>query len=163
MQCVRMRHMASVYLKNGDKYLLLYRIGSRVIDSSWIGTAGGHFEINELGDPEACVLRELHEETGLTADDIQNLALRYVTQRLKNGEIRQNHYFFADLKRPELEIESNEGTLKWFSEAELPSLSMPHSAKAVILHYLSEGKHTRSLYAGASTESGCAFTELTEF
>lgn len=160
---VRFRHMTSVYLKSGDRYLLLYRVGSRVVDALYIGTAGGHFEPSELGDPEACVLRELYEETGLTRDDIENLSLRYVTQRLKNGEIRQNHYFFADLKQSGREISSNEGTLKWFSEAELPGLPMPHSAKAIILHYISCGKHTRSMYIGVSVESGCAFTELNEF
>ena len=160
---MRFRHMTSVYLKNGDRYLLLYRVGSRVIDDSYIGTAGGHFEANELGDPEACVLRELFEETGLTKNDIENLSLRYVTQRLKNGEIRQNHYFFADLKRPERAVSSNEGTLRWFEASDLPSLPMPHSAKAALLHYISIGKHTRSVYVGASAADGCAFTELAEF
>ena len=160
---MRFRHMTSVYLKNGDNYLLLYRTGSRVVEPSYIGTAGGHFETCELGDPEACVLRELYEETGLTGDDIENLSLRYVTQRLKNGEIRQNHYFFADLKRPERAVSSNEGTLRWFEESSLASLPMPHSARAALNHYISIGKHTRSVYVGASVEDGCAFTELTEF
>ena len=85
---MQFRHMTSVYLRRDGRLLLLYRTGSRVVNNQWIGTAGGHFEPSELNDPTACVLRELREETGLTAGDIEHLALRYVTLRRKNGEIR---------------------------------------------------------------------------
>ena len=96
----RLRCMTGIYLTYQGEYYLLYRQGSSVISDSYTGTAGGHFEPSELNDARACVLRELREETGLTEDDIQGLKLRYVTQRLKNGEIRQNYYFFAELKYP---------------------------------------------------------------
>ncbi len=42
--------MTAVYLTAGERILLLYRTGSRVIGDSWTGTAGGHFEPEELND-----------------------------------------------------------------------------------------------------------------
>ena len=85
MQDIKLRNMTSLYLTNGEKILFLYRIGSKVIADSYTGAAGVHFEKEELNDPKACVLRELYEETGLTENDIENLTLRYITLRMKNG------------------------------------------------------------------------------
>ena len=62
----KLRPMTALYLVDGDRILLLYRIGSRIADHSYIGCAGGHFEAEEYNDARACVLRELYEETGLT-------------------------------------------------------------------------------------------------
>lgn len=157
--------MTALYLRQGDKLLLLYRIGSSVIADSYTASAGGHFEKEELNDAAACVLRELNEETGLTEQDIENLTLRYVTLRLKKGELRQNYYFFADLKDDTKVIVSNEGTLKWFDIAELSASppEMPFSAGYVVKHYIDIGQNTDSLYVGAATMSGVVFTEMREF
>ena len=81
----KLRNMTGLYLRQGDRLLLLYRIGSSVVADSYIPAAGGHFEKAELNDARACVLRELYEETGLTERDIENLALRYIAMRMKNG------------------------------------------------------------------------------
>lgn len=159
----RLRNMASLYLSNGDKMLLLYRIGSKIIDDSYVGTAGGHFEKEELNDARSCVLRELYEETGLKEDDICGLSLRYVTLRYKNGEIRQNYYFFANINIIDNEITSNEGKLKWFNIEDVLSLDMPYTAGKVISHYLSEGKYNDILYAGIATDCVVLFSELNEF
>lgn len=93
----RLRNMASLYITSNDKMLLLYRIGSRVVAPSWCGI-GGHFEKEELNDAKAAILREVSEEIGITEEDLMNLRLRYITLRYKNQEIRQNYYFFAELK-----------------------------------------------------------------
>lgn len=159
----KLRNLSSLYLRYEDELLLLYRIGSKVISDSYIGTAGGHFEKEELNNARACVLRELEEETKLTENDIDNLSLRYVTFRLKSNEIRQNYYFFADLKRKDKNIVSNEGRLKWFKMNELADINMPYTAKYVVEHYLSVGKDTNELYVGIATSSGVIFTELKDF
>ena len=163
MQDIKLRNMTSLYIMSGEKILFLYRIGSKVIKDSYTGTAGGHFEKEELNDPKACVLRELYEETGLTEKDIENLALRYVTLRLKNGEIRQNYYFFADLKNPDAPITSNEGNLEWADFGKAMLLNMPFSSKYVVEHYIKTGKYTSALYCGAADENGVNFTELHSF
>ena len=58
----RLRNMTAVYLLRGSRVLLLYRQGGRVVNDVWTGSAGGHFERDELNDARACVLRELNEE-----------------------------------------------------------------------------------------------------
>ena len=45
----KLRNMTSIYiLDDNDRMLLLYRMGSKVISDSYTGTAGGHFEKDEL-------------------------------------------------------------------------------------------------------------------
>ena len=122
-------------------------------------------EESELNNPRACVLRELEEETGLTERDVENLQFRYITLRLKNGEVRQNYYFFGELAE-HVDVDalaSNEGKLQWFDISEVENLNMPHSAKYMILHYIKTGQYTNCLYGGNTTENGVEFTELREF
>ena len=158
----KLRNMTSVYLTGEKGILCLYRIGSRVANNKYIGSAGGHFEEAELNDAKACALRELQEEVGLTEIDVENLKLRYITLRLKNGEIRQNYYFFGRLKtqRP---LESTEGNLHWFSYEEAENLQMPASAKHMMLHYLKTGRFDDNLYAGITDDAGTRFVIMKEF
>jgi 8-oxo-dGTP diphosphatase len=159
----KLRNMASVYILDGEKILLMYRVGSRVVAPSWCGV-GGHFERDELNDAKACVLRELFEESGLTEGDISHLRLRYITLRRKNGEVRQNYYFFAE-KKPGVSVpeESDEGALKWFPKSEIEDLEMPCTAKYVLHHYLRAGCGTDAVYAGIATPDGLTMEELKEF
>lgn len=159
---MKLRNMTSVYFYNETGLLCLYRLGSRVADHMYIGSAGGHFEERELNDPKKCVLREMEEELGLTEADILGLTLRYVTLRLKNGEIRQNYYYFARLKE-EKALKSTEGILRWVPYDEVPNLEMPGSAKHMILHYLKEGRFTHNLYGGITREAGTEFAIFQEF
>ena len=144
--------------------LLLYRQGGRVVNDVWVGSAGGHFEEFELNDARACVLRELEEELGIGESEIENLRLRYITLRRTNGEIRQNYYFFADLKDDvDEKLVSNEGISKWFTYSELEALKMPYTSKFVIEHYLNTGRTTNEMYVGAADGDTLSFTKLPEF
>lgn len=154
--------MTSVYLTGEKGILCLYRIGSRVVHNRYIGSAGGHFEPEELNDPKACVLREMQEELGLTESDVEGLTLRYITHRLMGEEIRQNYYFFGRLKE-DRELCSTEGNLRWVREEEFPELPMPVSAKHMILHYLKEGRYTDHLYCGVTEETGTRFVIMQSF
>ena len=159
----KLRNMTAIYLFKEDKVLLLFKQGGRVVSNVWTGSAGGHFEENELNDARACVLRELKEELGLGENDIENFAFRYVTLRLTNGEIRQNYYFFADLaEKVRDDLVSNEGTVKWFSIGEISTLEMPFTAKYVIEHYCETGRFTDKLYTGVTNKDGVEFIELAE-
>lgn len=159
---MKLRNMTALYLVEGERLLCLYRIGSRVAEGKYVGSAGGHFEPEELNDPRACVLRELREELGLAEGDLEGLSLRYITHRLTAGEIRQNYYFFARLKenRP---LTSTEGTLRWVPFGEVPELVMPVSAKHMILHYLREGRFTGKLYGGITRREGTNFVPMEDF
>ena len=158
----KLRNMTSLYLVDDSAVLCLYRIGSRVADHRYVGSAGGHFEEKELSDARACVLREAFEELGLLESDLQDLKLRYVTYRLKNGEIRQNYYFFATQKekRP---LSSNEGELRWVPFAETHTLHMPVSAYHMLQHYVQTGRFDTRLYAGITQKNGTSFVTMEEF
>ena len=158
----KLRNMTSVYLTGEQGILCLYRIGSRVAKNKFIGSAGGHFEKDELNDARACVLRELREELGLSEEDVDDLKLRYVTLRLKDGEIRQNYFFFGKLNA-ERELTSTEGILHWIPYDGFENLSMPASAKQMILHYLKTGRYDDNLYGGVTDCGGTHFVPLTEF
>lgn len=143
--------------------LLLFRQGGRVVNNVWVGSAGGHFEEFELNDARACVLRELEEELGIGESEIENLCLRYITLRRTKGEIRQNYYFFADLKEDVNEqLVSNEGITKWFAYSELEPLKMPYTSKFVIEHYLKIGRITKEMYVGAADGKKLVFTVVPE-
>ena len=158
----KLRNMTSLYLTDDTGILCLYRIGSRVADKMYIGSAGGHFEKEELNDARACVLREAREELAIDEKDIPDMKLRYITLRLKNGEIRQNYYFFA--RRPQgLELTSTEGRLEHILYEDIPGLKMPSSAKHMILHYLRVGRFDDNLYAGITEEGGTRFVILEDF
>lgn len=159
---VKLRNMTSIYLVSDTGILCLYRIGSRVANNKYIGSAGGHFEKDELNDPKKCVLREMEEELGLRESDVEGLTLRYITHRLTGGEIRQNYYFFARLKENR-ELTSTEGNLRWVPYEEIPDLEMPVSAKHMILHYLKEGRFNDNLYGGITEENGTNFAIMREF
>lgn len=159
----RLRNMTAIYITRGDEMLMLYRVGSRVVDPSWCGI-GGHFEESELNDPYACVLRELEEETGIRRDMMEDIRFKYVTLRLKKGEIRQNYYYFANLKADvELSLESDEGKLRWVPLNQVMEKDMPLTAKFMLEHYLKTGRFDDCLYSGVTRETDMVFTKLTEF
>ena len=158
----KLRNMTSVYFTGEKGILCLYRIGSRVANHRYVGAAGGHFEKDELNDARACVLREMEEELGLSEADVEGLKMRYITYRLKDGEIRQNYYFFASLKTDRV-LKSTEGVLKWFPYEEAATLNMPVSAKHMMRHYLTVGRFDETLYAGITEEQGTSFVPLSEF
>ena len=143
----RLRNMTSVYLVRENEVLCLYRMGSRVANNKYIGSAGGHFEPEELN---------------LSETDVEGLTLRYITHRLTGGEIRQNYYFFGRLKA-ERPLESTEGILHWIPFEDVPALEMPVSAKHMILHYLREGRFTDRIYCGITEENGTNFVAMEEF
>ncbi len=160
---IGLRNMTGIYITQGERLLLLYRIGSRVVQPSWCGI-GGHFEEGELNDPKACVLRELYEETGLTEKDLGEITLKYITLRYVNGEIRQNYYFFAALKVKEIDLKHcDEGILEWVGMDRALEREMPFTAKGVLEHYLSKGRYDSKLYAGTTVKEGVLFHELQEF
>ena len=158
---MKLRNMTSLYLTGDKGILCLYRMGSRVANNKYIGSAGGHFEPEELNDPKKCVLREMYEELGLTEADVEGMTLRYITLRRMEGEVRQNYYFFARLKE-DRSLTSTEGRLEWVSPECIAQLEMPVTAKHMILHYLREGQFNDILYGGITQERGTTFLPMEE-
>ena len=159
----KLRNMAGIYITCGNKMLLLYRVGSKVVPPSWCNI-GGHFEQDELNDPRACALRVVFEEAGIRQNDITNISMRYITMRFKNNEIRYNYYFFAELANTDWQLcDCDEGTLAWFDMEDVLDRDMPFTSKEVLKHYLSVGNKDKELYAGIAAQGKVIFMPLQEF
>ena len=160
---MKLRNMTSVYILHRDEILLLYREGSRIVNHLYTASAGGHFEQEELNDPYACMARELKEELGIGPEMLSDLSLRYITLRSRNGEIRQNYYYFAQLDDKSAIVASNEGRLSWVPLQCALSYPMPHSARGVVEHYLKCGRYDSLLYGGISLAGGTQFHPLMDY
>ena len=157
----KLRNMSSVYIRSGNKLLLLYRQGNSIVQNLWIGSAGGHFEAAEYTDARACLLRELKEELDLEESSLTDLSLRYITLRYTNGELRQNYYFFARLSDNVVNtFSSTEGILQWFDLADVKLLDMPVTAAHVISHYIDCGQFDQELYGAIVEQTDCKFVKL---
>ena len=83
------------YIEKDGAYLMLHRVSKKhdVCKDKWIGV-GGHFEISE--SPEECLLREVKEESGLTAvrpvrEDLFSLEILTVDGHEKRGAYVPSH------------------------------------------------------------------------
>ena len=83
--------------------------------------------------------------------------------RRKDGEVRQNFYYFAELKDSADDKDSNEGRLEWHDMNALDGLPMPVTARHVVEHYLAVGRYAETLYGGITTAEGPVFAELDDF
>lgn len=157
----KLRSMTSIYIINNDEILLLYRKGSRVLNDLWIGSAGGHFNNNELDKPFECIVRELNEELKIELKDIKKLNLRYITLRKVNNEVRQNYYYFVELNEIiDRDIESNEGDLKWFNIDELPFDERPITYREVLKHFIIHRNISDNIYCGSVSHNKINFLKM---
>ena len=105
----------------------------------------------------------MKEELNLTEDDLDGMRMRYIALRNTKGEIRQNYYFFADLKPEHYSLfTSNEGKCRWVDYADIMNYDMPLTARYVMDHYLRVGKYTDDLYGGVYDGTDYHFTEIRE-
>ncbi len=152
--------MTSIFLVRGSRVLLLYRRNSRAIADSWVGF-GGHVEPAELADPTAAALRELREEVGLAADDLDDLRLRYVALRDTGTELRLTYYFAATLgSDTPAPISCSEGDLRWFDLAVDPALDMPPTARIAFEHWRTIGRFDDALRSVVMSADGPMVTAL---
>ncbi|HEY1074685.1 MAG TPA: NUDIX hydrolase [Patescibacteria group bacterium] len=107
-----------VFIRKENKVLLIKRRGSHG-EGTW-GLVGGHLEFGET--PEACAIREVNEETGLTITPPQRMCF---TNDIFPEE--QKHYItlFLTADHIEGEAENKEPevceTLEWFEWDNLPT------------------------------------------
>lgn len=113
-----MHNSTLCYLVKDGKVLMLHRVKKKndINHDKWIGI-GGKFEPEEA--PEACILREAKEETGLTLTSWRCRGV--VTFLQEGGEGEYMYLFTADDFTGEL-IECDEGDLQWVSMEFLDAL-----------------------------------------
>lgn len=109
-------------------------------EGKWNGL-GGKFEAGEC--PEACVIREVREESGLSITMPQ---LRGFITFPAFDDIRDWYVFVftADQFSGEL-IESNEGRLEWIPDDELPKLNL-WEGDPIFLEWIKDGRFFSSVF-----------------
>lgn len=147
--------MLSVFIFHEDK-LLLNCIGNRVTAPSW-AAVGKCFEQEALNAAKKSMVSDLK----IMESDLLTMSLRYATMRYKDGEIRQNYFFFAttnyDMGYGPI------GNMKWIPVAQLPEMELPKNMESILKHYLAVGQKDNKVYGGIMKEKGFAITELEEF
>ena len=110
-----MRNTSLCYIERGDEYLMLHRVKKAVDENAgkWVGVGGG-FEEGE--SPEACMLREVYEETGLRLSAWRYRGVVRFLSDVWGGE--DMHLFTADGFEGELR-DCDEGVLAWKKKSEV--------------------------------------------
>ena len=109
------RKTSLVYLERDGKYLILHRTKKEHDENGgkWIGV-GGKFEPGET--PDACALREVKEETGLTMTDF---ALRGLIIFVSDVWGLEYMYLYTATKWRGKLVDCDEGELVWLDKREL--------------------------------------------
>ena len=81
------------YIEQGGRYLMLHRVKKEndINKDKWIGV-GGHFEAGE--SPEECVLREVKEETGVSASIIKYIGKSQYTFNTPQDVVEKDVHWY---------------------------------------------------------------------
>lgn len=146
---IKLRLMATAVLFNENDLLMMMRSPNRTLSPGMWAGIGGHLEPHEIGDPRAACLREIEEETGLSASDISELRLQYVLIRLRENEIRQQFVYIGHANRRNVG-ETDEGELHWIPRDRILDRNIPYVYHELLRHYLSNGPADHVWIATAS-------------
>lgn len=115
-----MKETTLCYIERGHQYLMLHRTKKKndCNQDKWLGV-GGHFEPGET--PEQCALREIQEETGLTATEYRYRGIVRFHSDLWESE--DMHLFTVTGFSGEIKV-CDEGDLEWIDKARLLELTM---------------------------------------
>ncbi len=129
-----MRNTSLCYIERGSEYLMLHRVKKENDENhdKWIGI-GGKFENGE--SPDECMLREMREETGLTA--LSWRARGIVTFVSDEWGTEYMHLFTCDRFSGSVK-DCDEGVLEWVDKSRLLSLPIWEGDK-IFLRLLDEG------------------------
>ena len=113
-----MRNTTLCYLEQDDAYLMLHRVTKKndLNHDKWIGV-GGKLDPGETA--EACALREVWEETGLT---MQSPAYRGIVDFYAPPWPAERMHLFTCTDFGGRPVDCNEGTLEWVPKAEVTQL-----------------------------------------
>jgi len=153
-QALKFRHLATAFLCNGDKVLLLKRGEHRkMLPGIWSGV-GGHFEEHEMDYPYDACYREIEEETGIARSDISSLRLQYILlRRYKDEEIRHNYMFFGETSRTDI-VQTDEGELFWVPKNEWLDRQLSETFTLMLEHYLGREASDEAVYVGIADKVG---------
>ncbi len=121
-----------ILLRCADRYLLLERSQTKSFAPGlWTGI-GGHVEADETTDLYASALRELHEESGLTLDDVQDFVLRRVLLTNRIGRPFGVLLYFTGTLTQAVVPYCPEGELSWKYAEEFAALNIIDNTRPVL-------------------------------
>jgi 8-oxo-dGTP diphosphatase len=148
---------SSAFLEKDGKFLLMLRAKNRRLAAGvWCGV-GGHVEQCELNHPQAACLREIEEETGITAEHVAELTLRYLIIRRGGDTLRLNYVYFGRTDS-EPTVNTAEGVLHWIPRESLAERKYTATFTKMIEHYISHPDEKRVVIGVAFGEGECEMT-----
>lgn len=133
--------------RKNSRVLLLKRAAWKEFAPNQFTGIGGKVDSGEENDIKSSLLRELEEETKITAADFANLTCNaeLLVQRA-GGEYSVIFYFVADAVDAEkISLECNEGDLGWYSYSEFANLDFIPST-GVLMEHLVKGERVMGVY-----------------
>jgi 8-oxo-dGTP diphosphatase len=125
---------ANVFIRRGDRYLVLKRSDQKRFAPGVIHPVGGKLELNE--DALTAALREVREEAGVTVKNVRLEAV--INELLPPPDHNFNwliYHFSADYDSGEV-IGTEEGELVWLTADEIRSSKLFASVKPLIREIL---------------------------
>jgi 8-oxo-dGTP diphosphatase len=126
---LKTRIMSGAFLTYKNEVLLMHRNPDRKIAPGVWAPIGGHIEPHEINNPMTGCLREIEEETGICAENIIDLTLRYITVRRFENEIRMVFTYTGEVAEKYDLPKSDEGVLCWIDYEKMTDLPMMFSMK----------------------------------
>ena len=115
-------------------YLIMQRDKRKHLGEKWEATAGGSALQGE--DPITCATRELHEETGITSDNLVEIG-RVLHHRHKAFYVE--YLCITDVDKSSIVLQEGETSdYKWITVNELMKLSRNELATQRILNFIEE-------------------------
>ena len=137
------------FLEYNENILLLERAANRKFNPNIWSGVGGKIEATEINDPYSACLREINEETGIHASEIQNLALRYILLRRQENVIRVSYIYFGSSETEQF-FDTDEGTLHWIPKDTLRSKKFTSTYKEMLKHYFSAASDDTNIFVGTA-------------
>ncbi|MBQ7901107.1 MAG: 8-oxo-dGTP diphosphatase [Clostridia bacterium] len=131
-----MKNTTLCYIEKDNMYLMLHRTKKEndMNHDKWIGI-GGKFEPGET--PEQCMLREIKEETGLTATRYQYRGVVTFISDIYDTEAMHLYSVYGFTGET---IECNEGHLEWIPKDKLYELTMWEGDKIFLNEIANPGR-----------------------
>lgn len=123
-----MRLTTLCYIERDDSYLMMHRVKKAQDENAgkWIGV-GGH--LNEDESPDACVIREVKEETGLRMKDFR---LRGIITFILPEWGNELTFLYTGHAEGQVQDDCNEGILRWIPKKEILQLPLWEGDRAFL-------------------------------
>lgn len=146
---ITLKNYTCAFLEHEGNFLLMKRASDRDENPDLWSGVGGKMEPDEINDPFSACMREINEETGMTANHIENLVLRYIIIRRYKDVIRQSYIYFGKTNTSKF-VDTHEGTLHWISKDELGEKKYTSTYVKMMQHYLSAMSDCNHIFVGTA-------------